>query len=1355
MSDSKDNKELSPEPENGGENGTRHEAAGPSAADKKNGRGRSRAAKFGRGATIGFVAFFLIVAVFALFFSAPMIRTYGLPSANEALKSKGFSLTAASVSGRPITGVTMIDFEIKHAYPGQDSVTVFRADTLTVKYNIGRFFRKDWRIDYVRLANPEILLISPPEGGVLLPGLVGKRSSDGAAGGDSSAAGESGGRGRGPTVDIRRIDLANAVLRVSTVGGEEVFRDMDLTCYYRRTPWETEIGLKKASFEMPGRHFSITHTAADMVLKQGVLYMENGVAKLPSSDIDFSGNISFKDKVRYDIDCAGHPYDVPELALIIKNNWPAGRMEGEASVYGPGDSLSIAATVSGTVERFTLEGVDVKCLRGARDFTFSRIQGVVNGTKLAATGRIREDAQSFDIHFSGLDASHGFFPSVKEFPPTDLDGFAAVRHPGARAAWFIEALMHNGHVAEFEFADLYFSGNVNDLRIAADSIFVGRPEMRAYAKGKIGLGPSGQMDLTFKADLDSLDYSAAWLGAGELHGSLRATGNLSGPSADPVLSAWGPLGWVGRGPATLEGGTFEAVVQGLADPVPIRFSLNGGDATFNSWPLGVLTLRGLYEKRGLEVPYFHLAKGDSTAEGSFFMHGEKGDVITEFDHLDFQLNGLDWRSDHPFTFTYEEGTYSLQGFRLTHGDGTLAVSGMVDDRQKQVELNVAATGMQVTSLSFPGGEFTGGTISGALSLTGPISAPSGKASVTWTGTKAFDREVREMALKCELQPGELSIERLWVDFEEGASLITGRADFTLDLAEIFSGGVRDLLDRTTGSRIDLSLSITDLDLGWVGGLVSDDPGISGVVSLSGAVKGSLVNPVLDINVNADSLSARGLSIDSFSGAFEYSEGTLRASRARLKRGNVSAVLEGYLPVLIGSGTGVKLLSENPMALEVDVTPGDFAVVGEVWDRLARSSGSFVVDATVTGTPSAPVLSGSGWFKDCAMRLAGMEEEYRNVSCKYMLNGDMIEVTEIVGEEGKKGSFRGSGVIRLSWPGISDYNFDIKFEQMAVLTPIDYDAIVSGELIITTFPLDNGKLIPQIAGNLVVDEGSYTGALGGASEIGDDPAAAGTVTPSWFADLEIVIPGNLVVNNADADLLLAGDVIVTKDFNGVQPRGDLQVVSGTYYLVNTEFEVTSGTISFGEAVGVNPDLDITAETVLGSDESGFEETIYIHLTGTAREPRITVSSTSGYSETDIYNMLLAGTLWGQGPQEVGGPDISVLATNTLFNAIDARLRDILGTRPPVTIGLTREQNLGQGETPSTAETRISVGRNLSRRLFLEYEQGFSAITRREVNLDYRVNRFLLLRSQIINNPERGIREESSSEINFDMKLRFEF
>ena len=65
---------------------------------------------------------------------------------------------------------------------------------------------------------------------------------------------------------------------------------------------------------------------------------------------------------------------------------------------------------------------------------------------------------------------------------------------------------------------------------------------------------------------------------------------------------------------------------------------------------------------------------------------------------------------------------------------------------------------------------------------------------------------------------------------------------------------------------------------------------------------------------------------------------------------------------------------------------------------------------------------------------------------------------------------------------------------------------------------------------------------------------------------------------------------------------------------------------------------------------LEETIFVYLTGTARDTVIRVSSTSGYSETDIYRMLLAGALWGQGPAEPGGPDIRALAENTLYNAI---------------------------------------------------------------------------------------------------------
>jgi hypothetical protein len=1284
-----------------------------------------------------------VLVVFALFFSAPMILHYGFPAGNSALADSGFEITAEWATGRPISGLSFGNFEITHKDSLGEVKRVFSADTMTVKYDLRRLLKKEWRIESVFFANPEILLIKPPEGGVLLPGLKGeetpeKRDPDRPPG--------------GPTVEIGSIELRKALLRISTKTGEERFEDMNILCSFIRRPSGMNIGVDRASFQMPGRSMVISSTSANLFYTAGSLDIRNGIAHFLSSVIDYSGRMTFRDGTRYDMVCEGYPYDVPELAAIFGAKWPEGRLDGRASVIGPTDSLAINAIVSGNVERYALEDMKVNALKLPSAFSFSKAEGFVNGAEIDASGRLRGGSQTFDVKFRGLDASSGFFPTV-DFPVTDLSGRADVRHPATGAPWEIRAEMREGHVDDFHVTSLFFGGRVTASAVVADSINLGRPDMVATAAGTIGYGEGSEIDLNFSAEIDSAAYPAGWLGAEGLEGSLSAVGALRGPSANPILEARGPLRFVERGPFRLLGGSFTATVDGLAEGGPINFSVAGGDLTVVSEPLGRVALDGVFADDVLRVPSFSLVKGDSTADGSFTLTSEKGLVQVDADELVVFLDGIHWRASDPFTFSYLSGTYTLQGLRLASDGGVLAVSGRIDRAADRVEFNVAAAGIDMSSIKVLEREFGGGRASGQLALRGPLSAPEGSAQLKWTGVRAFGQVARELVVRGELDERGLTLERLSIDSPVGQVLMTGRAQVKLDLSEMLAGRAEELLGGMRESPLDLSTSVRELDLSWFDNAAGLDRDLAGVLSFSGEVQGSLEKPILRFDVDASSLSVAGFSVDACSGAFEYEDGRLGISDATATRGDVSTNIEGYLPLVLGLSTGVDLLDGDPMALEVRAAPGDFAVVADVWKGLAHSSGTFDLDATLTGTPARPALSGSGWLKDCAFRLAGMEEEYRNVDGRFSLNGDRIEVTEISGRQGRNGRFSGTGLITLAWPGVVDYRFDFRLRQVAVLTPLDFDAVLGGEIKVSAHPLEGGALIPMITGQVNVEEAIFSGRVGAASELTVDAAHAGTVTPSWLADIEIEVPGNAWVSNSDAELELAGDILMIKDFDGIKPRGALDVTRGKYFLVNTEFTVTSGTITFGEAVGFDPDLDIQAETVIGLGETGEEETVYVYLTGTALDPRIRVSSTSGYSETDIYKMLLAGVLWGQGPSEPGDPSISALATNTLFNAIDARLRYLFGSRPPVQIGLTREE-VDQDYT-GEQETRFSVGRNLSRSFFLRYEQGFSAITRREVNLDYRVNRYLLLRSQIINNPDRGVREESSSEINFDLRLRYEF
>jgi len=1306
-------------------------------------RRRGKGAKAARGILIGLAAFVVIVLTYALFFSAPMILHYGFPAGNEALAESGFELKADWIAGRPIKGLTFGNFAITHKDSAGEVQRVFSADTMTVKYDIAKLLRKQWRIESVYFVNPEILLIKPPAGGVLLPGLKG--DPDRELRDPEKPPG-------GPTVEIASIELNGATLRISTRTGEERFEDMDIACSFVRKPSGMTIGLGRASFRMPGRSMNISSTSADLFYTAGSLTISDGVAHFLSSVIDFSGRMTFRGLTRFDMVSEGRPYDVPELAAIFGAEWPEGRLEGRASVTGPTDSLAIDAIVSGYVERYALEDMKVLALRTSSYFSFSKAEGLVNGAEIDASGRLRGGSQTFDVDFRGLNASSGFFPDVS-FPDTDLSGRADVRHPAPGAPWEIQADMGRGHVADFHFDSLFYDGRVTSDAVAVDSVDMKRPGMAATAGGTIGIGAGGEMDLSFTADVDSAAYPAAWLGAVGLEGSLNAAGTLRGASSNPILESRGPLRVMERGPFKLEGGSFEVRVDGLGGGGAIDFGVSEGDLTVASERLGVLALDGEYGDGVLRVPSFGLAKGDSSANGSFTLETEDGELRVDAAELELLLDDVSWRAADQFTFSYSSGAYSLQGLRLVSDGGVLAVSGRLDRPGERIELNVAATGLDMSSIKLMNRDFGGGVASGQLTLRGPLKNPPGTARLDWKGVNVLGQEAREVVVRCELKDDGLAVERLSIDSPAGLVLVTGRVDMGLDLSEIFSGRGVEFLRRMGSVPLDLSTSVRDLDLSWLDEAAGLDRDLAGTLSFSGEVGGTPREPVLRLDVVASSLKVAGVSVDECSGSFEYEDGRLGILEAKAARGDVSAGIQGYLPLALGVEGGARLPSDEPMALEVKVAPGDFAVVADVWDGLAYSSGTFDLDATITGTLSTPALSGSGWFRDCTFRLAGMEEEYRGVGGRFSLKGDRIEIAEISGRDGGNGRFSGSGSITLGWPGLVDYGFDFRLSQFSVLTPLDVDAVLSGELEVAAYSLEDGSLIPKITGAVTVDEAVYTGRVGAAADLTEGAAGGGTVTPSWLADVEIDVPGNAWVNTADAELELAGDILFIKDFDGLKPRGALEVTRGKYFLVNTEFEVTSGTVTFGEAVGVDPDLDISAETVIGLGETGDEETVYVHLTGTASDPRIRVSSTSGYSETDIYEMLLAGVLWGQGPSEPGDPDISVLATNTLFNAIDSRLRDIFGSRPPVQIGLTREE--ADESYAGSQETRISVGRNLSRSLFLRYEQGFSAITRREVNLDYRVSRHLLLRSQIINNPERGVREEAGSEINFDLRLRYEF
>ena len=111
-----------------------------------------------------------------------------------------------------------------------------------------------------------------------------------------------------------------------------------------------------------------------------------------------------------------------------------------------------------------------------------------------------------------------------------------------------------------------------------------------------------------------------------------------------------------------------------------------------------------------------------------------------------------------------------------------------------------------------------------------------------------------------------------------------------------------------------------------------------------------------------------------------------------------------------------------------------------------------------------------------------------------------------------------------------------------------------------------------------------------------------------------IDARLFFQNSQIESELFGDIwLVQAPNENLQFSGNLEIKEGKYFFYGDQFEIRSGSILF-DPLTFDPKLDVTAYTLIGND------TISVHLSGKIESPTLELFSSSGYSETDIFNLL---------------------------------------------------------------------------------------------------------------------------------------
>ncbi len=427
---------------------------------------------------------------------------------------------------------------------------------------------------------------------------------------------------------------------------------------------------------------------------------------------------------------------------------------------------------------------------------------------------------------------------------------------------------------------------------------------------------------------------------------------------------------------------------------------------------------------------------------------------------------------------------------------------------------------------------------------------------------------------------------------------------------------------------------------------------------------------------------------------------------------------------LGAGTepGVPSL-DVPVRLSLRASLASLAPLQPWLGSVAVVDGRATLDLRGEGTLHAPVLSGT--FAGDALRvdapqwgLALSDGRLRASLAKNVITLDEFAF------KGGDGHFSATGTLARAGAGDDGDGARVAWraDHFRLLNRPDLRVVMSGSGTIATA---SKKL--ALAGKITIDDGHiayspHQALLGDDVVIKGRPRADENARDLRFSalqlDLDVDLGRSLTFEGEGLETALGGRVHVTTAANGsLLGQGTISAVRGTYYAFGQQLTIDRGRLIFDGPLD-NPALDIVALRKNLQVEAG------VALTGTVRLPSIQLTSNPPVPD----NEKLAWLVTGQAPGRGNSADAAALAAAAASLAGSGGRP--IGTQIAQRFGLddisVRSQDVTptSGTSPATGQV-VAIGKRLSNRLTLVYEQGLTVATN-ALRLEYTLSRTLTLR-----------------------------
>jgi hypothetical protein len=1086
----------------------------------------------------------------------------------------------------------------------------------------------------------------------------------------------------------------------------KLIRDLDAVWSYERDKRSSTVKVRSGSF-IYGKAGVIDDIAGMIHNLEDRIELKGARIRTPHSRLGLSGFFGTEDNDSLTVTALIDSLDLGEIPLFTgsPDRRDAGIVAGRLSATGRYSRLSVESNLTGDVNGWRFDDLVASGLYEEDAISIDHLTTLLNETAVSLSGKYTmTDPPRYEgiVAFSDMDLSNFIEEDEEDGAghPSDLNGSIRFRGQGLDSSRFqlrTWPRLDRGSYGDYVFDSIDGTVDVDGRSVELDSVVAGIGETRLETKGRIGF--DGGVRLGFSLDCPEVKEIYPYHKVKDFSGALQASGVFI--TGQGILDFYANA--VGRS-LDYSGTLVDSLVvtvelDEVEDHLTGRGEIFGSEVDIHGFKGSEFIGNLVIDDRDVTLERAVLTRNDGSLVGvTGAMQIVEGGFDAGISNMFVGLGGFIWENEDTVWVKYRPDSLSI-------GD--------------------AAFSSEMGRISLLNSSYIGGNYSFEsrvdgfdLGLLGEVlreEIPKGLLAMKLQGSGhrdglTFDMdfavgngEIRSVAF--EDLTGSLKYDGQSLQFDRIAMTQNGgsvgiEGSMPVDLAPSRLG---DLISAGNGYDIvdDLgmiSIEARDIDISLLEPLVPPIAKLGGLAELTMEISGDKSNPRVVTRGRLRQASYGAVDVGDVAWNLMVRDSLLEVVALTFGEGREEGQISGDVPIAISVLPFSSELLERPIDLRILVVEGDVGLMCELIPKLKVCAGTYGADLRITGDAKAPEFYGDLSLSNARLRFEGVAQDMRDLSLELHAEGTRFTLARMTAEDK---ALKAAGFFTLDGTSISDWHFDVEFDDFAVTEFEDFYARFDGDVTIDAEVFESGKPVPNIEGDLKIKEGEYFYSLtGGSDEAGEGTIIGPSASPSWVMNLEIDVPNAFWIRGGDIEAELQGDLSAKRGKEGLMVLGTLRTLRGTFYIYHNVFRITRGEFRFTDVTSLrNVYIDLEAHSRV------LDEKIELSARGSIDELDINATSESGWSETQIFEAL---TLRRGEASEEGLEDR--FFSDEFLRSWGVALVNRFGAEVARELRLDRfgveVDEVGSGD--ALAATRVTFGKYVSDKVYLEYTQSLGSL-----------------------------------------------